>query len=156
MDALAIFAANYLWLLSALIIGVYFLKQERAVQKKMVIFGILSLALVYILASIAGNLYYDPRPFVVGHFTPLILHDPDNGFPSDHTLITATVAFFALYYNWKIALALGAIAILVGASRVYVGIHHPADIIGSIVIALVATSIAYVILRKFSDGKATK
>ncbi len=89
--------------------------------------------------DLIGNLLYvDPRPFVVGHFIPLIPHVPDNGFPSDHTLLAAALAAIGMYWNKWLGLALWVIAIAIAIARVYVGLHHPIDVLGSIVFALIA------------------
>ena len=141
---------------------VYFLMQSRPRQKRMLIFAALVLPLVYIVSLIGGALYDDPRPFVVGHFTPLIPHKPSNGFPSDHVLWSAATAAIIFPNNKYLSLILWLLAVLVGASRVYVGVHHPIDILGSIAMAVVVTSIVYLIItrmklfRNFTDSRPTQ
>ncbi|MCB9815813.1 phosphatase PAP2 family protein [Candidatus Nomurabacteria bacterium] len=109
----------------------------------MIITSVIALPLILIITQITSHFYYDPRPFVVGNFTPLVPHDPDNGFPSDHTLLTMYVAALVYPHTKKIAYLLLVLAIMVGLSRVYVGIHHLTDVVGSTVIVLVAISGAY-------------
>src|SRR5665213_707981 len=140
MDSFFIFSATYLFVLSILIISGYFLQQPMHAKKRMVVFALGSLALTYVVGLLSGRLYFDPRPFVVGHFTPLIPHAPDNGFPSDHALLVSAIATVGSYWNWKLGAVLWIIASIVAVARVYVGVHHPIDVIGSIVIALVATT----------------
>ncbi len=141
---------------------VYFLMQSRPRQKRMLIFAALVLPLVYIVSLIGGALYDDPRPFVAGHFTPLIPHKPSNGFPSDHVLWSAATAAIIFPNNKYLSLILWLLAVLVGASRVYVGVHHPIDILGSIAMAVVVTSIVYLIItrmklfRNFTDSRPTQ
>lgn len=117
-------------------------------MKKDLTFASLSLILAFILSRIAGSLYYNPRPFVVGNFTPLIPHAPNNGFPSDHTLLFATLAAIAWYYDKRYATALSILAVGMGAFRVYAGVHHALDIAGSIAIALVSAAVAHAIIQK--------
>lgn len=97
--------------------------------------------MTYALGLIGNYLYYDPRPFVVGHFTPLIAHVADNGFPSDHTLLAACLAALGTYWNRWLGSLLWIIAIVIAVARVYVGLHHPIDVLGSIGIALVGVSV---------------
>ena len=114
----------------------------------MVIFAALVLPVVYILSILGGAIYYDPRPFVVEHFTPLIPHKPSNGFPSDHVLWSAATAAIILPSNEYLSLLLWVLAIVVGAARIHVGVHHPIDIVGSIAIAIVVASIVYLIIGR--------
>ena len=148
VDTLSIFAANYLWYVIIGIAVAYFLIQPRAEQKRMLIFAALVLPLVYLVSIVGGALYDDPRPFVVEHFTPLIPHKPSNGFPSDHVLWSAATAAIIFPSNKYLSLLLWVLTILVGASRVHVGVHHLMDVVGSILTAIVVASIVYLIIRR--------
>ena len=148
LDALSIIAANYFWYVIIGIAVVYFLIQPRPEQKRMVILAALVLPLVYLISLLGGAFYYDPRPFVVEHFTPLIPHKPSNGFPSDHVLWSAATAAIIFPSNKYLSLLLWVLTILVGAARVRAGVHHPIDIAGSILMAIVAASIVYLIIRR--------
>ena len=147
LDLLFIFGAKYLFVLSLVIAGVYFLRQPWSMKKKMAIFGVVSLLLIYGVALTAGHLYYNPRPFVVGHFAPLIPYAADNGFPSDHVLLVSAIAAIVYFFNRRIGIVLWIITILVAISRVYVGVHHPIDVIASMLISLVSTSVVYIISK---------
>src|SRR6266404_1411511 len=153
--ALSIVAANYLWYVIIGIAVAYFLIQARPEQKRMLILAALVLPLVYIVSILGAALYDDPRPFVVNHFVPLIPHKANNGFPSDHVLWSAATAAIVFPSNKYLSLILWLLTILVGASRVYVGVHHPIDIVGSVAMAIVVASIVYSIIRRmklFSDS----
>jgi undecaprenyl-diphosphatase len=153
LDSLFIFGAKYLFVLSFIIAGIYFLKQPMELKKKMVIFGIVSAILIYGIAFIAGHLYNNPRPFVVEHFTPLIPHDPDNGFPSDHVLMVSALTAIIYFFNRNVGLALLGISIIVAISRVYVGVHHPIDVIASILISFAGAFIVYIFLKHAQSKK---
>lgn len=62
LDTLSVFGAKYLFLLIAGVALVYLLRQPRAEQKRMVIFGALTLPLTYLVSKVGGMLYFDPRP----------------------------------------------------------------------------------------------
>jgi uncharacterized membrane protein len=117
--------------------------QPRAKQKEMVAFGIVALPIMYVILKLVALIYFDPRPFVVDHFIPLIPHGPDNGFPSDHTILSAAAASVIYPYNKKVSAVLWIFTLLVGISRVYTGIHHPIDIIASIIIAIITAYATY-------------
>lgn len=137
LDIFVIFGAKYLFLVSFLIAVICALTLSREQQKKLFYFGLLALPLIYCTAVLAGYLYDNPRPFVVGHFTPLIPHDASNGFPSDHVLLVAAIAAVFTFFHKRVALVLWVITALVGAARVYAGVHHAVDVLASMLIAIV-------------------
>lgn len=147
MDAIFIFGAKYLYILAILVIAAAFFMAPKEKRKGIIAFAIVSLPLTYILGLIAGHLWYDPRPFVVGGFTPLIPHAADNGFPSDHTIFLSALAMLAWQFDRKASWEIWAVAILVGVSRVYVGVHHPIDIVASIVFAIIGGIAARYIIK---------
>ena len=141
-DVVAIFGAEYLYLLLLLVALVWYLKQPRAAQKEMVVWGIVALPVMLLLLVAAGHIYFDPRPFVVDHFQPLIPHGPDNGFPSDHTLLCSATAAIVWLQDRRWGAVLWLLTALVGASRVYTGVHHSLDIVAS---AVMAFSVSYLV-----------
>ena len=134
---LVIFGATYLIFIIAIIVLIYFLRQPRAKQKELVIFSLVTLPLIYLTSLIAGWLYYNPRPFMMGHFVPIVPHKDTNGFPSDHTLASVAMAVVVWRSNRRLGLILLALAVLVGISRVLAGVHHAVDIVASFIIAIV-------------------
>lgn len=114
--------------------------------------GILAL----LLARLASTLYYDPRPFVVGHFTPLVAHAADNGFPSDHTLLAAFIGWTTLRYSKKYGTIILILAAVIGLSRVIVGVHHIQDIIGSFIVSGIAAWAVGFILKKVEQKRREK
>ena len=145
-----IFNAKYLYLLAGGIALFWFLKLPREKKNEVVIFSAITLPIMFVVLQIVASLYFDPRPFVVGNFTPLVLHNPDNGFPSDHVLLVSAIASIIFPFSKKIASVIFAMAVLIGISRVYVGIHHPIDIVGSIIIAGVIAMLMYPVFEKIA------
>ncbi len=151
MDAIFIFGAKYIIYLTLVVTAFYFFSLSKEDRKKFIIFGVIVLPLTYIIAKIAGHFYFDPRPFVVGHFTPLIPHTSDNGFPSDHVLLVSAIASVLFPFKKLGSLILWLCAICIGISRVYVGVHHPVDVIGSIVISIAVMMIIYSVLKQHTN-----
>ncbi len=147
MDSILIFGAKYLYIFVLLIALADFLRQSKDKRIKTILMAIIALPLTYILGKILGHFYYDPRPFVQNNFIPLIPHSPDNGFPSDHAMLVGAIASIWMFINNRLSLILWLIAILVGLSRVAVGIHHYLDIAGAFVIAIACAFIANKILK---------
>jgi undecaprenyl-diphosphatase len=136
MNVIIILLAKYLYLL-VIVIALLLFWNFKSDRKKIFTLFLISFPLAYLLLILAGQVYYDPRPFVVGHFTPLIAHQPDNGFPSDHMILVSAIAMLFFFYRRRASLWLWFLAIIVGLARVMSGVHHLTDILGSMVIAIV-------------------
>lgn len=136
MDIFIIFIAKYfivIPIIAAIFVAWRFKNRKDILKFILVVLvgGILSL----ILAKVASMLWYNPRPFVVGNFTPLIPHAADNGFPSDHVLLASFLGWTILRYSKKIGIGVLVVAAVIGISRVMAGVHHPIDVIGSFVVS---------------------
>lgn len=148
INILAIIAAKYLFLLSVVIAGVYFFFLPREKQKDLLVLSLVALPLIGLTAFIAGHLYTNPRPFVVEHFVPLIPHDENNGFPSDHALLVSAIAALLYFSNRRVSAILWLVAIVVSFGRVYVGVHHTVDVLASMLIAWCGTQLAYLLIKR--------
>lgn len=147
VDLVFIFGAKYLYFVIIIISGVWFLGQPRLKKKEILIILCICLPLVFIISKISGSLYYNARPFVVGYFKPLIPHLADNGFPSHHALLVCAISTVIFTFNKRIGLLLWVLALFVGLSRVYVGVHHFVDILGSIFISIISVTAVYFSLK---------
>jgi undecaprenyl-diphosphatase len=103
-----------------------------------------SLIVVALLIQLAAAIHTDPRPFVADPtLTPFFAHPPDNGFPSDHTALAATVAFLVLMHRLRTGLVLLAASVIAGAARVAAHVHHVQDIAAGVLIAALAVAVAW-------------
>ncbi len=146
MDLFIIFGATYLIAVCVLayLYALYFLKGKKRIY--LILLSAISLPIAFIVSRIAGALFYNARPFVVGHFAPLIDHAADNGFPSDHVLLAATLSTLVFFMNRRLGTIAWVVTVVVGISRVAAGVHHPSDIVGSALIALGSVFAAHYIL----------
>lgn len=143
MNMLIIFAAKYLFIVVCLMALGIFVLSDRLIESKIIRLSFFTLPLSYLISLVLNQLIISPRPFVVEHIQPLIQASIDNGFPSDHTLLTMTVAFIIFAYNKKWGSLLVLLSLVVGIARVMAHVHHRIDVAGSIGIAGVATYISY-------------
>lgn len=150
MDTLIILCAKYvIWVVVLLGLAFFALAPEK---RRLAVFAALSLALAYGVGKLAGLLWYDPRPFVSDGIAPLIAHAADNGFPSDHMLLGATIASIVYARSRAWGLALWALALMVGIARVLSGIHRLVDLAGSIAIAIiVVVAVDYALKRLWPE-----
>lgn len=144
-NKIIIFWAEYLFIFIIIISGIFFILQDKNKKKEMIIFWLFSLPIIYITAKTSSLFFYNPRPFFVWNFIPLIPHIADNWFPSDHTLISSAVSMINFVFNKKIWIILMIISFFVWTSRVLAWVHHFIDIIWSMIISIIIT----LIIEKF-------
>jgi undecaprenyl-diphosphatase len=87
-----------------------------------------------LIGQVLSSVFPESRPFVVDHFTPLIAHPADGSFPSDHLLVLGALVGGCLPASRRLAAVAAVMALLVAVARVYVGIHHPIDVIAGFLI----------------------
>jgi undecaprenyl-diphosphatase len=82
-----------------------------------------------------------PRPARTPGWTALV-REPDRfSFPSGHSCAAMAICFSYAMAFPLLALPLTALAVLVGASRVFLGVHDPGDVLAGQLIAI-GTSVA--------------
>ena len=152
MTGLIIFCAKYLFVAIPLIVLWVFWTLSPADRRLLLLRGLVVLVIAVALAKSGGALYTEPRPFVVQHTAPLIPHDADNGFPSDHTLLAFACGFLLYPIASRAAGPALLIAATVGAARIAALLHSPLDIVASILMAAVANLIAWKVIRDPADA----
>ncbi len=156
MDELVKIVAKYFIVLSVVGTLVLLLRLKPASRKQYIAVLVIGGVLAGLLAVIASQLYHNPRPFIQGNFMPLLPHDNDNGFVSDHTLLAATLGWAALVFSRKMGIALLLLAALIGASRMAAGLHHLIDVIGGFVCAGIAVWLAKLLVWRYVSRKTPK
>lgn len=147
MHYFIIICAKYVLFLVVLLWAAAWLLLPKAARFQFTIATIIAGITALILSRIAGKVYFDPRPFVSQHVAPLIPHAADNGFPSDHALLTMTLTAITYFFNKKMAAAMLVLTILVGAGRVLARVHSPLDIAGGWVFGIIGALVGLYVGR---------
>lgn len=110
---------------------------------------LLAAGLALLLAQVITFVWPQPRPFALHLGTQYLDHGADPGLPSDHVTVFWTLALASLrsrrFALWGFPLL--AVGLVVGWSRVYLGVHFPMDIAAALPVAWAGTMVAAV-LRK--------
>mgnify|MGYP001036175098 CR=1 FL=1 len=122
-------------------------------QRDLALKALASIGVALFLSYVCGALWPHARPFVMGLGHAYFPHKATSSFPSNHTIIIASFAFTLIFdrrwagWGW-LALAAGAI---VGASRVYLGVHFPLDILGGLALAPIAAGLTAPAWRRYGE-----
>lgn len=141
--ALAVYA---LWLLPLMLVAAWLSAYRR--YHLAALYVVLGVIVALALNTLISLLWHHPRPFAmpVGH--TFLYHEADSSFPSDHMTIIMTTAFVLLSRQatrpWGIGTAI--VGLMIGWSRIYLGVHFPIDMAGALVVALCST----LIVNRFS------
>lgn len=144
VDTLGTFIAGYggILLMAVLVVMLWFMDWglSRLKNRYGVVLAVQTVALSTGLVYLIKLFYERARPFVNNAVNLLVQHSPlEAGFPSQHSAIAFAIAVPILIYNRRAGIWLFFIALLVGFGRVFVGVHYPFDIVGGLVVAVLAT-----------------
>lgn len=154
LDTLMVFVSTLgnggmIWILS----GVAMLCFKRS--RKCGWLLLLSMAVCYILGNLGiKNLVQRARPCTIDPTVQLLIpHPSEYSFPSGHTLhsfAAATMIFFHYKRTGILALVL---ASLIAFSRMYLFVHFPTDILGGIILGVLAAAAVFYLSVKSAERK---
>ena len=150
-DSIMIFFSNdvpYIFMaIVALTFVLGFIKKNeeyRKVSVSTIVFTAINLGLSFVI----GSIYYVDRPFVYNKVNLLIPHTADASFPSDHATGTMSIALGFGKYKRAFGIIMMILSVIVGFSRVYVGHHYPADVIGAYIMVFATSYVYNLMLRR--------
>jgi len=153
IDKFGIIIGEYMpYLFIAIEVWLYFFKK----LKKEALYAFYAVLIGLLINQIIGLFYFHPRPFMDGLGLTLVHHASENSFPSDHTTFMASIAFaFVFLRNTRtLGIFLLLLAIIGGIARVFIGVHYPLDILGSLSTSIVSATLV-VLYKNYFDKIST-
>lgn len=136
------FLSNGLIYLFPLYLALSWLRADAA-GREALLQAAVSAAIAMLLSWSIAQVWFHPRPFVIGLGHQYIPHAPTASFPSNHlSFAWAICAGLALHPVRRKAAGLLALAALpIAWARIYMGIHFPLDMAGALLTGLAAAAI---------------
>lgn len=111
---------------------------------------VVALTIAIAMSYAVGLVAFRPRPFMIGLGNALVEHRPNSSFPSNHGLAFSVCAAILFLLRRKgMAWTATGLGILVGWSRIYIGVHYPLDMVGSIIIGVLAAMASLWIMDRY-------
>ena len=115
--------------------------RDRGSDRTDVVTATIAAGMALALSGLISFLLFEPRPFMIGLAGNVLDHAADSSFPSDHVAVLAAVtASLAFAGRSRIAAILATATVLVGLSRVALGVHFPTDVVAGASIGVCAAA----------------
>lgn len=128
LSALMVFVSGPLAFLVFPLIFIVFLFTFSVHKMNAIALTVLSISLSWFVAETIKHITKIPRPFLsMQTITPLTT-PIGYSFPSEHAAVYATLAVISYTIDIRLGVAFTFLAVLVGISRVALGVHYPLDV----------------------------
>lgn len=98
-----------------------------------------------VLARLISYFVNRARPFELTNVKEIIFHRPTYSFPSDHAAALFAVAFSLWFSKYKkLSIFFFILATLMSVGRVAAGLHWPSDVLGGLVVGLMAAWLVWI------------
>lgn len=149
LDSVMLMLSNKVYAVPLLLITIVFLFLRGWQQGKWVLLGVIILiGITDLSGGLLKHLTETPRPCQALTNVRMLVSCAGYSFPSNHALNTAAFAIYlGLFYRmllpWLLLLPL-----LVGISRIYIGVHYPIDVLAGWLLGAAYAYVFYLITKQ--------
>jgi undecaprenyl-diphosphatase len=139
LDDSAIFFAVWSGYLMVAAFLIFLWQKRAAISKKAEIFAAVFLPAIISRLGITvliRHLHYRPRPYLTDAVNMLIDKSREASFPSGHAAFFFAFSLAVYYFNKKLGIIFLTVSVLMGLSRIFVGIHWPSDVLAGAVVGI--------------------
>jgi undecaprenyl-diphosphatase len=138
LDYLAVFFSEYLQYVLVLVFVVLLIKNFNKYQSLFLKVAASAILGRIVITEMIRSIWFVQRPFVENSVNLLMEHSPSASFPSGHASLFFAVSTAVFFYNKKAGAFLFVLSVLVSVSRVFAGVHWPADVIVGAVVGILS------------------
>lgn len=152
LDRVMEWAAQYaVFAIFAIVIASWFIRAGTGADRRIAVYTAVAAAALGLAVTLTiQHVYFHPRPFVARtDYVLLVNHSADTSFPSEHATAAFAMAAGIALYRRRLGALLIALAAATAFSRVFVGIHYPADVAAGAAIGALAAGAVWSIRGAF-------
>lgn len=160
-DKIIIFITDPLIYIMIFVISIYFLIDIKDLRRKIDLTFILEKIKVFAPVLLTGVLAWGigdilksvfkiNRPFVIFSQVQSLVVESGFAFPSLHSTLIAALAFTVFFKNKRFGYICLFIALLIGLSRIIVGVHFPIDVLGGFLLGFIVAFVINKISKKIN------
>ena len=144
LDAFVVFLVNYLpYFVGLLLLSFLFWpKKDKIKNRAMVLLSVIAALIARFVVKSTILLFYDrPRPYISLPLTHKLIAvaptDNFQAFPSGHTIFFFALSTVVYSFNKRLGIFFFVCSLIIGITRIYVGVHWPSDILAGIILGVI-------------------